>query len=440
MRRADTDIKEVRARARQKIGKKLLNNIGLKLISVILAVVIWFFVVIMSNPKDSVTFTGIPVNLTHTELLEDKFYEVLNNTDRVRVTVEAPRNVINQLRASDIVAEADVSRLTEVNTIAVSCSVMNDSIGIISITSSPDVVQLSVEEIAQKWVNVRRSTSGEVAEGYIVANSTSDQTRIEISGPQSVVDQISYVGLDMDVTGATDTVSGNVDIRFYDVEDNLVDGTDIIKNADTMHMEVRVLATKEVPVEATLTGEPAEGYLATGAVECDPSTVVLAGTPAALADISKVTLIMDITGESSDTEKVINLKNYLNNVSLADANFNGRVNVTAHIEAEMERALVLSSSNISIENLPEGFELQYAEGQNNYRLRISGLNTEVSAVEQNAVRGTLDVGKWMRNRNMTELRPGTYDIPIDFEIQGKVKQENEVSAKVVISELEEEEE
>ena len=164
MRRADTDIKEVRARARKQIRKKLLNNIGLKLISVILAVAIWFFVVIVSNPKDSVTFSGIPVNLINTELLEDKFYEVQNNTDRVRVTVEAPRNVINQLRASDIVAEADVSRLTEVNTIAVSCSVMNDTIGIISITSSPDVVQLSVEEMAQKWVNVRHTTSGEVAE------------------------------------------------------------------------------------------------------------------------------------------------------------------------------------------------------------------------------------------------------------------------------------
>lgn len=440
MRRADTDIKEVRARARKQIRKKLLNNIGLKLISVILAVAIWFFVVIVSNPKDSVTFSGIPVNLINTELLEDKFYEVQNNTDRVRVTVEAPRNVINQLRASDIVAEADVSRLTEVNTIAVSCSVMNDTIGIISITSSPDVVQLSVEEMAQKWVNVRHTTSGEVAEGYIVANTTSDQTRVEISGPQSVVEQISYVGLDMDVTGATETVSGNVEIRFYDAEDQLVDGTDIIKNADTMHMEVRVLATKEVPVEATLTGEPAEGYVATGAVECEPSTVVLAGTPSALADINKVTVIMDITGESADTQKVVNLKNYLNNVSLADSSFNGRVNVTAHIEAEMERTLVLSNSNITVENMPEGFELQYPEGQNSYRLRISGLNTAVSAVEQGAVRGTLDIGKWMRSRNMTEMRPGTYDIPIEFEIPEKVKMENEVSARVIIVEIEEEEE
>ena len=43
----------------------------------------------INNPKDSVTFSGITVNLVNTELLdgENKLYEVQNNTDKVRVTV-----------------------------------------------------------------------------------------------------------------------------------------------------------------------------------------------------------------------------------------------------------------------------------------------------------------------------------------------------------------
>ena len=131
MRKADTDVKE---KIRKRVGKRLLNNLGLKLMSVILAVVLWFLVVMINNPKDSVTFSGIPVTLVNTELLdkENKVYEVENNTDRVRVTVEAPKNVIDQLRSTDIVAEADVSRLTEVNTIAINCSVLNENVEISS--------------------------------------------------------------------------------------------------------------------------------------------------------------------------------------------------------------------------------------------------------------------------------------------------------------------
>ena len=53
MQREGTDVKE---KARQKVRRRLLNNLGLKLVSVILAVVLWFMVVMISNPKDSVTF------------------------------------------------------------------------------------------------------------------------------------------------------------------------------------------------------------------------------------------------------------------------------------------------------------------------------------------------------------------------------------------------
>lgn len=424
--------------------KKLLNNLGLKLVSVFLAVVIWFTVVMISNPKDSVTFSGIPVNLVNTELLEgeDKLYEVLNNTDRVRVTVEAPRKVINQLRSSDIIAEADVSRLTEVNTIAINCSVLNSAIEISSITSNPDVVQLNVEEKASKWVNVKRNTVGEVAEGYMVYGSTSDQTRMEISGPESVINQIDHAGLEMDVTGASENVSGNVEIRFYDSEGNLVDDTtDIIKNADNMHMEVTVLATKEVPIEVLATGTPAEGYLITGTVECEPSTVVLAGTASVLADISKITATIDVTGESEDEERSINLRSYLDDsIRFADRNFNGRANAVVHIEPSMERTLVIPGRNISFQNLPEGFELEFEEGQQNYRLRISGLNAAVSAVEQGAVQGTLDIGAWMQEQNISELNAGTYEIPIEFNVPGNVTIENEVSARVTIAEADEEDE
>lgn len=441
MQKEGTGAKE---KARQKVRKKLLNNLGLKLVSVFLAVVIWFTVVMISNPKDSVTFSGIPVNLVNTELLEgeDKLYEVLNNTDRVRVTVEAPRKVINQLRSSDVVAEADVSRLTEVNTIAINCSVLNSAIEISSITSNPDVVQLNVEEKASKWVNVKRNTVGEVAEGYMVYGSTSDQTRMEISGPESVINQIDHAGLEMDVTGASENVSGNVEIRFYDSEGNLVDNTtDIIKNADNMHMEVTVLATKEVPIEVTATGTPAEGYLITGTVECEPSTVVLAGTASALADISKITATVDVTGESEDEERSINLRSYVDDsIRFADRNFNGRANAVVHIEPSVERTLVIPGRNITFQNLPEGFELEFEEGQQNYRLRISGLNAAVSAVEQGAVQGTLDIGAWMQEQNISELNAGTYEIPIEFNVPGNVAIENEVSARVTIAEADEEDE
>ena len=443
MQRAGTDVRE---KARKKIGKRLLNNLGLKLISVVFAVVIWFLVVMISNPKDSVTFSGIQVNLINTELLEagDKIYDIKDNTDKVRVTVEAPRNVINQLRSSDIVAEADVSRLTEVNTIAISCRVLNEDVEISSVTCSPELMSLNVEEKAKKWVNVRHNTVGEVAEGYMVASVSSEQTRVEVLGPQSVVEKISYVGLEIDVTGATENVSGNVDVRFYNVEGQMLDDSRITKNVDSIHMEVRVLATKEVPFELNYTGTPAEGYLATGEIICDRPTVMIAGSAATLADITKVTIPereLDITDKDEDYEKTIDIRKYLdNNVILADSGFNGRITVRVAIEEEAGRTLVIPEANITLTNLPAGYDAALTEGQGAIRLRISGLGANVSAVDQNAIGGTVDIGKWMQSRNMASVANGAYDIPVDFTITDHVNIEGEVTVKVNIVRIEEDEE
>ena len=106
----------------------------------------------------------------------------------------------------------------------------------------------------------------------------------------------------------------------------------------------------------------------------------------------------------------------------------------------MERTLTIPGRNVSVQNLPEGFELEFGEGQLTYRLRISGLNNAVTAVEQSTVQGRLDISAWMQEQNMSELREGTYDIPVVFELPGNVTIENGISAKVTISRENEEDE
>lgn len=422
--------------------KKILNNLGLKLLSIVLAIILWFLVVMADNPKDSVTFSNIQVALLNTELLEEgnKFYEVLEGSDRIRVTVEAPKNVIKELSASDVVAEADISRLTEVNTIPISFRILNDEVEILDIRGSRDSVRLNVEEKASKWVGVRCNTKGSVAENYIISSTKVDQTRIEITGPISAVERISYAGLEIDVSDAITNVSGNADIHFYDEEGKQVDDTNIVKNADTMHVEIEVLATKEVPVEAIPVGIPSEGYLATGVVVCNPSTVLIAGTPSVLADISKLTIPdreLDITDKDKDVIKDIDIRKYLDKAKLADGNFNGMVNVTINIEPIVERNLTLAQSNITLTNLPEGLQWKFAHEKETYRLKISGLDDAVSAVNQGEVQGTIDIGVWMADRNMEQLLPGEYEIPVTFTLLEDVKLDNEVRVRINISEVDE---
>ena len=224
--------------------KKLVRNLGLKLASLLLAFALWFLVVQINDPLDSVTFSNVEIELINTDLLEQegKVYEVLDGSNMARVTVYAPRSVIGQIRKSDIVAEADMSKLTDINTIAVNYYVEN--LAVDSVDGNRDLVRLNVEDKKETWIRLVSNVVGDVAEGYLVTNIIVDSTDIAISGPESAVSKVAYAAVEMDVTGAVSNRSANVDIQLYDEEDNLIENKSIRKNEDSAYMQVEVLATK----------------------------------------------------------------------------------------------------------------------------------------------------------------------------------------------------
>lgn len=424
--------------------KKLLKNLGLKLLSIVIAVVLWFVVVMTNNPKDTKTFSNIEVKLVNVELLEKegKMYEILENTNRVRVTVEMPRNQMGELSEEDIVAEADMSKLTEINTVPINYYVLNNDLNVSGVTGNRDVVRLKVEDKAEKWVNVYTEPIGEVAEGFMLDTVYRNPNRLLVSGPKSVVEKIDKAVVELDVSNATSNVIVNLEPTFYDVEGNVVEvSPSLTKNEDTVNVEAQVLAYKDVPIGWSYMGIPAEGYLVTGATSCDPSTVRVAGTLQALRNVNRITIPredLDISGATEDYTENVNLRKYLpDNVKLADESSNGRAAITIGIAPRVERTLTIPSRNISIQGLPEGMTAAFENETGSYRQVISGLEAAVSAVDQAEVKGAVDLAAWMKDNDLTELSEGVYNLPVSLELPDNVRVEGELIVAVNISEVEE---
>lgn len=404
--------------------KKLLTrNLGLKLASLLLAFVLWFLVAQIYDPKDTVTFNNIQVRLVNTELLEEegKVYEVLDNSNLVRVTVTGPQSIVkSELRRSDIVAEADMSKLTDINTIAITYYCENISNDSVEIKGNHDSVRLNVEDKTSKWIKLESNTIGDVASGYMIGNVTLDQTNIEVTGPKSAISQVDHAGVDINVTDSTTSLSANVDIKLYDADDNELVLESVKKNVDSAYMTVEVLATKEVPVEIEYMGVPEDGYMATGEVESSVPTVRIAGTVSTLVGISAITVPedrMNITGQSDNLVDIINLKEYLPaNVRLADKSFDGKITATVYIEPIVSKDLTVAAENISVTGVPDGMEAEITSTAEEYNITVSGLSRDVSILHDSSVTGILNLTQWMEDNGVEELTPGNYTIPITFNL------------------------
>ena len=404
--------------------KKLLTrNLGLKLASLLLAFVLWFLVAQIYDPKDPVTFNNIQVRLINTELLDEegKVYEVLDNSNLVRVTVTGPQSIVkSELRRSDIVAEADMSKLTDINTIAITYYCENISNDSVEIKGNHDSVRLNVEDKTSKWIKLESNTIGDVASGYMIGNVTLDQTNIEVTGPKSAISQVDHAGVDINVTDSTTSLSANVDIKLYDADDNELVLESVKKNVDSAYMTVEVLATKEVPVEIEYMGVPEDGYMATGEVESSVPTVRIAGTVSTLVGISAITVPedrMNITGQSDNLVDIINLKEYLPaNVRLADKSFDGKITATVYIEPIVSKDLTVAAENISVTGVPDGMEAEITSTAEEYNITVSGLSRDVSILHDSSVTGILNLTQWMEDNGVEELTPGTYTIPVTFNL------------------------
>lgn len=422
--------------------KRLLNNWGLKLISLVLAFLLWFLVVEIGDPKDDQDMGNVVVRLTNTQLLdaENKVYEVLDSTNVVKVTVYAPKSVLSQLRSSDITAEADISKLTDINTVPIDFSV--STVNGVTVKGSHDYVKLNIEDKVSKYVFLSARTTGNVADGYAVTSTTLDQNRIEVSGPKSVVDQIVYAGAEIDVTDATSNLTANVDIALYDNQGSEMDQRKITKNVDHVKMSVEVLAVKEVPLLFTLGGTPEAGYMVSGDPVSDVTSVKLAGAAYNLSRISSVMIpedALDLTGATEDKSFVVDILEYLpDNIKLADNTFSGKVTVTVPVEEIVERSISGNLSDIVISNVPDGYDAEINMEDKTYTLEVSGLAGDIEALRQSGIKGKIDVKEWMEQQKIEKIRVGSvYTVPVSVDVGEALTVRNEVTVKITMKETEE---
>ena len=305
---------------------RIFHNWGLKLISLVFATCLWFFVTNYQDPETVLTVNNVPVKLLHTDSVtqEGKVCTVLNDSDTIPVvTVTAPRSVVDSLGAENIVATADVEDIAADNTVPIVLTTNKYSDSITSIVGSTKRVALSIEDLEQASFTIEAALIGNVAEGYEIGSISLEQNQVRVKGPASEVKRVNRAGVTVDVSGVESSISTNAEIHLYD-EDGV--DLDIDKNLelniDKVMVNVEVLPKKEVPIKIAVSGTPAEGYRLTGETTVEPGRVTVTGKRAALEKVTEISIPsaeLNVTGRTKSLTKTFNIANYLpDGVQLAE--------------------------------------------------------------------------------------------------------------------------
>ena len=318
--------------------QRIFHNGGLKLISLGIAIVLWFFVTNYQDPETILTFNNVPVKLLHTERVtaEGKMFIVLDESDTIPVvTITAPRSVVDALAADNVVATADLIDMTEDNKVPIAVNTNKYGGQIKSIEGSIKHVLLSIEDKKMGTFQIETAINGKVASGNQLGQITMEQNQVRVTGPASYVDRIKSAGVVVDVSGADSSISTNAEIHLYAGDGRDMDLDDLLTlNIDKTMVKVEVLAVKTIPVKIAVSGTPAEGYRLTGETSVEPGRIKVAGKKSVLDNVSSVSIPssdLNVSGRNKNFVRNIKISKYLSSgVTLADGE-EDNVKVTVEI-------------------------------------------------------------------------------------------------------------
>ena len=317
------------------MAKKLTNNLGLKILAVLIASLLWLIAININDPVGQQTYTE-NVQMVNLSKLTDnnKYVEVLEGSDTIRVTVRAARSVLSELSDKNISAIADVDKLTEGNYIPIELSCTKNSVDTDDLKADKDYLRVSVENIKRRQLPISVEVQGTPAENYLLNSTSTAQNAVSISGPESVVNTVNTVSVEIDITNANSDVNISLPIHLYDSDGKEIIDKRISKNISDVQTTASIWLIKGVPIEYGYTGVPADGYEVDGNLTSTISYINIAGKQSLLKNIQKIDIndAIDITGATRNIEEEIDIKKFLpDGVIIPDSNTETRTTLSLHI-------------------------------------------------------------------------------------------------------------
>ena len=424
--------------------RKITDNIPLKIMSVAVAVVVWLIVVNIDNPVGTNYYTLNNVELINKEYVESsdtigKMCMPEQSQDSIRVAITTTKKIRDRIKVTDISAVADLQQAVSLDTnpvmvpITVTCSIPGVSANDIKVTPQNLSVNLDEKETQEFVVNVSRGDT-KPGKDYEVGSLTANPEKVRITGPKTLINKIDKVNAAIDLDGNTQDFSQDVNLTIIDKNQEPLSDSEMnslrIENNAKVVVTARLWKIRQgVGISAGYVGTPADGYQV-GSVKTVPDTISVAGSTEGLESLAQndnvITIpadSIDISGESKDVEKKINLSNLLpDNVKLT-SDFSEDVWVTVSILPVGSREFDIPTKSIEVKNKPDDLQVTFETAQIAVRIK-SDENDMDDLNAQKDIKASIDLnGK----------EEGNYEVPVKIVLPDGYETVEDVTTEVVIS-------
>lgn len=236
--------------------KSLKSDNMLKILSLIIAIGLWFYVVQVQNPEREETFKDIPVVFTQTAELENKDLILLNDKDRtIDVTVRGNMKRILNISAEEITVVAELGSIEEKGKHTVVANVVLPYGNLEIVKKNPSVVSVEVDDLITKTFEISTSAMGTPKEGFVAGETIATPSEILVTGAKTIVDGISSVVATVDVSGKDTDIATVTVPKAFDSNNKEINHNHISFDTEEIQVRCEMLKTKTVSLIPVLSSD-----------------------------------------------------------------------------------------------------------------------------------------------------------------------------------------
>jgi len=382
------------------------NNLVLKISSLAVAFLVWIIVVNVSNPIVTRNIS-VPLNVVNANIITDagKTYSLMG-ANSVTVSYEVRSRDQSRISASDFNASIDLGDMYDITgAVPIAVEVVNNKDLIIgAVASKPSIVRVSIEDLQRKEFTLTTKITGTPSDGFSVGEVKLDKTNVVVTGPVSVIGQISQIGVEIDVSGLDSDESGRAELKYFDANGNafVISDSRVSKSFDNVGYSLVMLNGRTLALNFDVGGTAAQGYKFTGA-ESTTKSIQVRGQPEVLEGLDSITVpasALSVEGATGDVNVTVDIKNFLpaNVTAVGDT----KVNVTLKVEALDKKSLTLTVNDLNIVGARPGVATNIVPEK--ITVVVSGLSANLESVTNADLKATLDVSEMNSGSNTGSLK------------------------------------
>lgn len=386
------------------------RNIGMKLVSIVIALIVWLSIINVSDPKVTRTISDIPIEKRNEDLVnvENKTY-VSDSPNTVTIRIYGNRSEIQNIVAGDFTAYVDFSEMSSVNAVPVHVVPKNDKLkDTVEITKqSVTMYTGKIEETKENRINIFIRISG-VPDDYYARSYNPSSESLTLSGSSKIIGSIDHFVANIDLQGSTKSVTGvEAPLTAEDRNNKPVDLTGIRLPQSSILVNVEVLPVQDIKIVLDTTNvKAASGW----AIDYDnieyTTSMPLAGAPEVLSKIEQIVIPYTVYDQIGSLETSVSLLRYLPD-GVYVASESDQISIKIPLERKQEKSFSVRTATVSVRNLDEMFK--YTFDNDTVEFNVYDLSRRLTEITE------VDLGLYI---DLSEVhKAGDYSVPLHSTLQ-----------------------